>query len=135
MKILVTGATGYIGGRLVPLLLEKGHQVRVMVRDPARAAGRSWSSQVEIVRGDVEDPSTLVGAVSGVDAAYYLVHLMGTGADFVQRDRAAAHNFVEAAKDLDHLIYLGGLLPEAVDISDHLSSRAEVLRALAKSFL
>ncbi|MDX2436669.1 MAG: DUF2867 domain-containing protein [Acidobacteriota bacterium] len=126
MKILVTGATGYIGGRLVPLLLEKGHQVRVMVRDPARAAGRSWSSQVEIVRGDVEDPSTLVGAVSGVDAAYYLVHLMGTGADFVQRDRAAAHNFVEAAKDLDHLIYLGGLLPEAVDISDHLSSRAEV---------
>ncbi len=126
MKILVTGATGYIGGRLVPLLLEKGHQVRVMVRDPARAAGRSWSSQVEIVRGDVEDPSTLVGAVSGVDAAYYLVHLMGTGADFVQRDRAAAHNFVEAAKDLDHLIYLGGLLPEAVEISDHLSSRAEV---------
>ncbi len=126
MKILVTGATGYIGGRLVPLLLERSHDVRVMVRDPARAAGRSWSSRVEIVRGDVEDRSSLAGALSGIDAAYYLVHLMGTGGDFVQRDRAAAHNFVAAAQELDHLIYLGGLLPEGEEISDHLSSRAEV---------
>ncbi len=126
MKILVTGATGYIGGRLVPLLLEKGHEVRVMVRDPGRVAGRAWSPKVEIVRGDVEDPSSLVGAVSGVDAAYYLVHLMGTGGDFVQRDRAAAKNFVAAAEGLGHLIYLGGLLPQAAEISDHLASRAEV---------
>lgn len=95
MKILVTGATGYIGGRLVPLLLDKGHQVRVMVRDPGRVAGREWSSKVEVVRGDVEDPASLVGAVSGVDAAYYLVHLMGTGGDFARRDRAAAKNFVD----------------------------------------
>ena len=90
MKILVTGATGYIGGRLVPLLLEKGHEVRVMVRDPARVAGRAWSSEVEIVRGDVEDAASLEGVVSGVSAAYYLVHLMGTGGDFAKRDRAAA---------------------------------------------
>ena len=126
MKILVTGATGYIGGRLIPLLLDRGHSVRVMVRDPARAAGRSWSSQVEVVRGDVEDPATLADAVTGVNAAYYLVHLMGTGGDFVQRDRAAAHNFVAAARDLEHVIYLGGLLPDSVEVSDHLSSRAEV---------
>jgi uncharacterized protein YbjT (DUF2867 family) len=126
MKILVTGATGYIGGRLVPLLLELGHQVRVMVRDPARVAGRSWSPRVEIVRGDVEDPASLVDAVSGVDAAYYLVHLMGTGGDFVRRDRVAANNFVAASRGLGHVIYLGGLLPEGKEISDHLSSRAEV---------
>ncbi len=130
MKILVTGATGYIGGRLVPLLLELGHRVRVVVRDPARVAGRSWSSRVEIVRGDVEDPASLVEAVSGVDAAYYLVHLMGTGGDFVQRDRAAANNFVAAARGLGHVIYLGGLLPEGKEISDHLSSRAEVGKIL-----
>jgi uncharacterized protein YbjT (DUF2867 family) len=126
MKILVTGATGYIGGRLIPLLLDNGHQVRVMVRDPARATGRSWSSQVEIVRGDVEDPASLTHAVSGIDAAYYLVHLMGTGGGFVRRDRAAAKNFVNAAQGLGHVIYLGGLVPDGKGISDHLSSRAEV---------
>jgi uncharacterized protein YbjT (DUF2867 family) len=126
MKILVTGATGYIGGRLVPLLLDLGHNVRVMVRDPARVAGRAWSKRVEIVRGDVEEPASLVDAVSGIDAAYYLVHLMGTGGDFVQRDRAAAKNFAAAAQGLAHVIYLGGLLPEGKEISDHLSSRAEV---------
>ena len=97
MKILVTGATGYIGGRLVPLLLEKGHQIRVMVRDPARVSGRSWSSQVEIVRGDVEDLGSLEEAANGIDTAYYLVHLMGAGGDFANRDRAAARNFVAAA--------------------------------------
>jgi uncharacterized protein YbjT (DUF2867 family) len=126
MKILVTGATGYIGGRLVPLLLDRGHKVRVMVRDPSRAVGRAWSSRVEIVRGDVEDPGSLADAVAGVDAAYYLIHLMGAGGDFVERDRAAAQNFAAAAQGLDHVIYLGGLLPEAAEVSDHLSSRAEV---------
>lgn len=126
MKILVTGATGYIGGRLVPLLLDKGHEVRVMVRDPGRVAGRAWSPRVEIVRGDVEDPASLAAAVDGTQVAYYLVHLMGAGGDFVQRDRAAARNFVQAAGRLEHVIYLGGLLPEAAAVSDHLSSRAEV---------
>ncbi len=126
MKILVTGATGYIGGRLVPLLLDMGHEVRVMVRDPARIAGRSWSSEVEVVRGDVEDRASLAGALAGIDTAYYLVHLMGTGGDFVKRDRAAAANFVDAADGVSHVIYLGGLLPQAEAVSDHLSSRAEV---------
>jgi len=126
MKVLVTGATGYIGGRLVPLLLERGHDVRIMVRDPARVAGRPWAADVEIVRGDAEDPSSISAAVSGVDAAYYLIHLMGSGRDFVERDRTAARNFAAAADTLRRVIYLGGLLPDADKVSDHLSSRAEV---------
>ena len=126
MKILVTGATGYIGGRLVPQLIDLGHDVRVMVRDPARIAGRSWADRVEIVRGDIEDASTLGPAVDGVDVAYYLIHLMDSGRDFADRDRAAAQAFVAAGQGLGRVIYLGGLLPDADDVSDHLSSRAEV---------
>ncbi len=126
MKVLVTGATGYVGGRLVPCLLEHGHDVRVMVRDPGRVAGRPWSRQVEIVRGDVEDLASLGPALEGIDTAYYLIHLMGAGGDFAERDRRAANNFVEAGRHLRHVIYLGGLVPEADRISNHLASRAEV---------
>jgi uncharacterized protein YbjT (DUF2867 family) len=126
MKVLVTGATGYIGGRLVPRLLEQGHDLRVMVRDPARVAGRPWASSVEVVRGDVEDPESLGDALQGVEAAYYLIHLMGAGGDFAQRDRQAAENFVAAGRHLRHVIYLGGLLPEAKKESKHLASRVEV---------
>jgi uncharacterized protein YbjT (DUF2867 family) len=126
MNVLVTGATGYIGGRLVPRLLEEGHRVRVMVRDPARVTGRPWASSVEVARGDVEDPSSLATALDGVDAAYYLVHLMDSGGDFAERDRRAAENFVTAGRHLRHVIYLGGLLPDAENVSKHLASRAEV---------
>ena len=126
MKVLVTGATGYIGGRLVPRLLEQGHDVKVMVRDPARIAGRPWASSVEAARGDVEDPESLAGALHGIEAAYYLIHLMGAGGDFAERDRRAARNFVAAGRHLQHVIYLGGLLPEAKNVSKHLASRAEV---------
>jgi len=126
MKVLVTGATGYVGGRLVPRLLEAGHDVRVMVRDPARVAGRSWASDVEVARGDIEDPSSLGPALEGIEAAYYLIHLMDSGTGFVERDRRAARNFVAAAGRLRRVIYLGGLLPDAERVSDHLASRAEV---------
>ncbi len=126
MRVLVTGATGYIGGRIVPLLLERGHRVRVMVRDPARVGGRAWAGNVEVVTGDVEDPSSLGPALADVDAAYYLIHLMDSGRGFVERDRAAARNFAAAAGQLKRLIYLGGLLPESDEVSDHLASRAQV---------
>ena len=126
MKVLVTGATGYIGGRLVPRLLEDGHRVRVMVRDPARIAGKAWADRVEVVRGDIEDPSTLGPVLDDIDAAYYLIHLMDSGHGFVHRDRRAAENFVSAAGHLRRVIYLGGLLPDADRVSDHLASRAEV---------
>jgi uncharacterized protein YbjT (DUF2867 family) len=126
MRVLVTGATGYIGGRLVPRLLDAGHDVRVMVRDPARVAGRPWASSVDVVRGDVEDPASLRAALDGVDAAYYLIHLMDAGGDFAERDRRAAENFVAAGPHLRHVIYLGGLLPDAKNVSKHLASRAEV---------
>ncbi len=132
MRILVTGATGYIGGRLVPLLLARGHQVRVLARDPRRLAERGWADQVEVVQGDLADPASLQGSAEEMDAAFYLVHGMEGGGDFTARDRAAAENFAEAAQDLPLLVYLGGILPERPEatVSRHLRSRAEVGRIL-----
>ncbi len=134
--MLVTGATGYIGGRLVPRLLERGHRVRVLVRDPARLEGRPWRGAVEVVRGDLARPDSLAGALEGVEVAYYLVHSMHAGRDFAGRDRAAALAFREAAAGLEHVIYLGGLVPRRrgrrrTRGSEHLASRAEIGRLLA----
>ncbi|MBI3927674.1 MAG: DUF2867 domain-containing protein [Armatimonadetes bacterium] len=128
MRILVTGATGYIGGRLVTRLVAAGHQVRVVVRDPRRIARRAWASSVEIVAGDLHQPLTLVPALKEVEVAYYLVHSMTAGRDFARRDREAAWHFASTARaqGIGHTIYLGGLLPERRRISDHLRSRAEV---------
>lgn len=124
-RVLVTGATGYVGGRLVPRLLERGHRVRVLVRDPDRIRGRPWLSAVEVVQGDLLDASSLPSALAGMDAAYYLVHSMGGGEDFAAQDRQAARNFVRAAGSV-HTIYLGGLVPSGEVRSEHLGSRAEV---------
>lgn len=129
MHVLVTGATGYIGGRVVERLLAQGHEVRVLVRDRERALARPWGAQVEIVEGDLSRPETLPVAVEGMEAAYYLVHSMYAGSDFEALDRVAAKNFVAAAGALSHVIYLGGIVPQPSPRrrpSAHLSSREEV---------
>lgn len=126
MKILVTGASGYIGGRLIRVLLGRGHQVRVLVRDADQVRGRRWADQVEVHVGDLTRLETLTGLCEGVEVAYYLVHSMVDGADFARRDRQAAENFSAVAGSLRLVIYLGGLLPRSEKVSRHLGSRAEV---------
>src|SRR5512141_860513 len=130
--VLVTGATGYIGGRLVPRLLAAGYSVRCLVRDPARLEGRSWQSDVEIFAGDVLSTASLEKAMSGVRVAYYLIHSMGAGADFEQRDLVAARNFGTAAKTagVERIIYLGGLADSSSELSHHLRSRQQTGEAL-----
>ena len=130
--ILVTGATGYIGGRLVPRLLEAGHRVRCLVRDPARLSGHPWASEVEIVAGDVLQPEGLVQAMQGVHAAYYLVHSLAGGADFHQRDLTAAGNFGTAAlaAGVQRILYLGALAEAGTGLSEHLRSRQQTGDAL-----
>jgi len=132
---LVTGATGYIGGRLVPELLAGGFRVRVMVRRPRNLADRQWHDQVEIVAGDAADANALAQALSGVDVAYYLIHSLGTGADFEALERAHARNFAQAARAcrVARIVYLGGLYPEAGKLSPHLESRKEVGEILLAS--
>jgi uncharacterized protein YbjT (DUF2867 family) len=130
--ILVTGATGYVGGRLVPRLLEAGKPVRVLARDPGRLLGRAWADRVEIVRGDVLDPSTLPDAFEGVEAAYYLVHSMGGHGAFAAKDVEAARSFAKAARaaGVKRIVYLGGLGDPGAALSDHLKSRQETGEAL-----
>ena len=134
-RILVTGATGYIGGRLVPRLIEAGYSVRCLARDPDRLAGRSWRDQVEVAAGDVLDSRTLPDAVRGIDAAYYLIHGMAGGRDFAARDLRAAAQFGEAARaaGVRRIIYLGGLGDPAQELSHHLRSRHETGDALREA--
>jgi uncharacterized protein YbjT (DUF2867 family) len=133
--ILVTGATGYIGGRLVPHLIDLGYRVRVLVRDPSRLQGRSWQKQVDIAQGDVLRPESLTASLQGVSAAYYLIHSMTGSGDFYRRDIRAAENFGVAAKSagVARIIYLGGLGDPEVDLSEHLKSRQDTGRALAEA--
>ncbi|HJW73367.1 MAG TPA: SDR family oxidoreductase [Geothrix sp.] len=126
--ILVTGATGYIGGRLVPRLLAAGHRVRCLARHPERLAGRHWPG-VEVVRGDVSDPESLRSALHGVNQAYYLVHAMGESrADFRSQDQAQARIFARACREAEvrRIIFLGALGDPKGPRSRHLASRQEV---------
>ncbi len=130
MKILLTGATGYVGGRLLPRLLEQGHNLRVLVRDRDRIEGREWVKEVEIYEGDLTKLETLEGLCDDIDVAYYLVHSMQSGGKYRQLDRKAARNFAKVGTELKKVIYLGGLQPSRTDASQHLISRAEVGKIL-----
>ncbi len=128
-RCLVTGASGYIGGRLVPELLDAGYDVRCMARDPGKLEGRPWSGAVEIVAADAMDPAAVRRALEGIDVAYYLIHSLDAGASFEQRDRDAARIFAAAAAlaGVKRLVYLGGIVSgPASRLSPHLRSRREV---------
>jgi uncharacterized protein YbjT (DUF2867 family) len=132
---LVTGATGYIGGRLVPELLAAGHTVRVMSRSPERLRDHPWVDQVEMVRADAGDEEQVAAACAGVDVVYYLIHALGGGPSFEDTDRRTARVMAAAAREagVGRLVYLGALEPEGEDLSPHLRSRIEVAGILLAS--
>ena len=135
MKILVTGATGYVGGRLVPVLLERGHDVRTTTSDPDRQQPW-WGDRVETVVMDALDADQVTAACEGIEAVYYLIHGMG-GDDFAATDRKAATHFADAvrAHGVERVVYLSGLVPDVDDseLSEHITSRREVERILSDS--
>ena len=134
--ILVTGATGYIGGRLVPRLLEAGYRVRCLVRAPRKLAIRPWaeSEDIEVVEGDLENAGSVRAALEGCRHAFYLVHSMeSAGSEYAKRDRVLAETFAIAARDanVERIVYLGGLGETGRGLSKHLASRREVETVLA----
>ena len=132
--ILVTGATGYIASLLIPQLLEKGYRVRAMARQPERLRKREWYKHVEMVRADVMEPETLVIAMQGVHAAYYLIHNMAAGHGYTTIELEGARNFSSAAEQagIEHIIYLGGLADPEQHIAPHMRSRIETGVTLRK---
>ncbi|MEU9837055.1 SDR family oxidoreductase [Streptosporangium sp. NPDC048047] len=134
MRCLVTGATGYIGGRLVPELLDAGHEVRCMARTAGSLRDQPWASRVEIAQADATDAGSTRKALDGIDVAYYLIHTMGGGGDFAEADRRAAATFAEAAGEagVRRVVYLGGLTSDE-GLSPHMRSRAEVAEILLRA--
>jgi uncharacterized protein YbjT (DUF2867 family) len=126
--VLVTGATGYIGGRLVPRLLEAGHQVRVAVRSPGKLSSVPWREQVEIAEADLTDLEALTAACRDVHTLYYLVHSMGSTRQFEEQEAEMARTVARAAEraGVRRVVYLSGLHPEGVELSQHMRSRVGV---------
>ncbi|MFD2092541.1 SDR family oxidoreductase [Blastococcus deserti] len=135
LTCLVTGATGYIGGRLVPELLAAGHRVRVLSRSPERLRDRPWAGQVEVVPGDAADRDQVARACAGSDVVYYLIHALGSGPEFEATDRVTAGVMARAAREagVGRLVYLGALEPRGEQLSPHLRSRTEVAEILLAS--
>ena len=137
-RVLVCGATGYVGGRLVPKLLERGLSVRCLVRSPEKLRAFPWCNapRLEVIEGNLDDVQKVQAAAEGVDVAYYLVHAMiSAGQDYAQRDRELAGKFVDGLKEsgCQRIIYLGGLGELGPDLSKHLHSRREVAEILQTS--
>ncbi|MEM6456576.1 MAG: SDR family oxidoreductase [Acidobacteriota bacterium] len=137
-RVLLTGASGYVGGRLVARLLERGHTVRCLARSPRKLEDRPWfgDPKIEIVEGDAADEARVTEALAGCDAAYYLIHSMiRAGGDYAARDRRLAETFARAAQraGTPRIIYLGGLGETGAGLSEHLHSRREVEQALAST--
>ena len=132
--ILLTGATGYVGGELLKALLVGGHRVRCLARRP-EALSTAEAAEAEVAPGDVLDPASVRVAMSGVDAAYYLVHSMGSPGRFEEEDRTAARIFGDAAREagVRRVVYLGGLGRSEQELSAHLRSRQEVGEILRAS--
>ena len=130
-RILVTGATGYVGGRLVPRLLSEGHSVRCLVRSPGKLNHVAWHDQVEIVKGEVGNVPA--GTMDGIDSAIYLVHGIGDGEDWVAKEVRDADSFRRSAEaaGVGRIIYLGGMGADDPSLSEHLSSRHAVGNTLA----
>jgi uncharacterized protein YbjT (DUF2867 family) len=126
--IVVTGATGHVGGRLLRALVDGGEQVRAAVRRP-----EALETAAEVVRADVSEPDSLRPALDGAEAAYYLVHSLGSGGSFAEEELRGATAFAEAARDagVARVVYLGGIAPDGVALSDHMASRRAVGEALA----
>lgn len=131
----VTGATGYVGGRLVPELLTAGFAVRAIARTPARLRDQPWRAQIDVAQADVTDLTATRAALDGADVAYYLVHSLGTGPEFEESDRRAALTFGRAAREagVGRIVYLGGMYPPGEKLSPHLGSRREVGEILLAS--
>lgn len=136
MKVLVAGATGYVGGRLVPRLLDDGHEVRTTTHDRGKK-GPWWSDRVETVDMDIHDAAMVEAAIEGVDAIYYLIHGMDRGGDFAAKDRGAAEHVARSMRThgTSRVVYLSGLVPpvEPEELSEHITSRLEVEKILSSA--
>ena len=133
--MLVTGATGYIGGRLVPRLLEAGHDVGVLVRRADRLRDVPWAASVDVIEGDLADRAAVDRAMDGIEVVYYLVHSMGGKDDFESTELTIARNVAASAREhgVGRIVYLGGLHPATGELSQHLRSRTQVGRILLDS--